>query len=400
MARAREVGEVAKAGAARTEEQDIVPVDGAVYRYHALIPAQACLRSAGDDLFQIGVRLQADWQLAWLLGIGTSELDYCRHPVVLRKVGEHGQAAAGLAHQPKRRIQARVAEALGRLQAPLAGQRIVDPSVTVAGRRGKVGPGSDGPGICRVQARSARGAHHRRSRFDLFQRIRHHATVSPQESLLLELGEGHFAAVEGGAQDDAMSGPMQGKIGAGALALLARAGGIEFAFPFIVADVAVDGVAPAVARVDHACQLAIAIDTVAPVERSLHQTVAGQVGKGEHGAPVLLVQAVGQQAIAAQATAPGQQRYVPVGPRARVPRLDEQVAKLAGRMVAPAAVIEQGDRRERMPAARAPRPVGQIDPAPAGAACGNLRFEALLHKPGTSVQRQCAAQRIEAVHGI
>ena len=89
------------------------------------------------------------------------------------------------------------------------------------------------------------------------------------------------------------------------------------------------------------------------------------VDQRRHGAAVVVVQRIGQEAVTEQPAAPAQQCQAPVGVALRAADFQQDVAEVASRMIAPTLVVEQGGGDKTVPSARIVPTIGEIGAAPA-----------------------------------
>ncbi len=281
-----------------------------------------------------------------------------------------------------------------------------------------------------VQAPGTRTADDRRRRFAFLVGVADHFAGVRNKGFLFVLGILGLAVVEAEAGVKAERAAPGAEGGADAAAFLARAGGVQHArmqgrafglgkaafvrlerravvveafgavFDVIVvlfADIAVDRVAAAVACVGGGAQFAVLAEAVGQVEGALHQAVAGGVRVGVHGAPIGLIQGVGQQAIPEQAAASAQQGGRPVGGALGAADFYQHVAEVAGRVVAPAVVVEPGAADEAVPAVLAMPAVAQVGTAPAFVGKREFEFAAGMGQPGLGGEGKCATQGVQAI---
>lgn len=131
-------------------------------------------------------------------------------------------------------------------------------------------------------------------------------------------------------------------------------------FLVVLADIAIDGVAAAHARVGQCMQRGVRSETMVQLRGEQRIAIAGEIGRGVHRAAVGAIQAglgaivgvarIRQQAIADQAAAPVQQRQAPIGLLALLADLAEHGSQTAFGGIAPAVLVETGDRDKAMPA--------------------------------------------------
>ena len=275
-------------------------------------------------------------------------------------------------------------------------------------------------GIGRVDARRAAAAVQTGLLFEYRARVGHDFAVGCEAGLLRGLAVAHAAGVDGGADDELVAAAVlcQREVQAGAALarerlvqkrcgwrcgrVARRRGAFADVDEINVVAVQVAGLRARARRahIGHAARHALGIEPLLRGERDERARAARRVGEGvEHAAP-RRDQFVGNEAIAARAAVGTREAQAPVGRAQAAPELHVQVAEVARRLLAPAALAVGRCRDERMPALTQGAALVQLDPCATEAARAELDFSARVRQPRLSGEHQGAAERVQAVERV